>query len=58
MTNLTDGPTHAVDELGRNLADEAECQFCGGRPVVSAETWLDGAPRPPAACPRCGERNA
>lgn len=31
------------------------CGFCGGKPVADAATWLDGKPRPPAPCPRCGE---
>ena len=31
------------------------CGFCHGRPVGNAATWLDGKPRPPAACPRCGK---
>lgn len=33
------------------------CGFCKGLPVGNAATWLDGKPRPPAACPRCGETN-
>jgi hypothetical protein len=33
------------------------CGFCKGQPVGNAATWLDGKPRPPAACPRCGETN-
>lgn len=49
----------AVDDMGRPLDPGAgKCGFCRGKPVGSAETWLDGKPRPPAACPRCGERNA
>lgn len=31
------------------------CDFCHGKPVGNAATWLDGKPRPPMACPRCGE---
>jgi hypothetical protein len=34
-----------------------ECGFCHGKPVGNARTWVDGKPRPPAACPRCGEVN-
>ena len=30
------------------------CGFCKGGPVGDAATWLDGKPRPPAPCPRCG----
>lgn len=33
------------------------CQFCFGQPVMNAATWIDGQPRWPAACPRCGETN-
>ena len=33
------------------------CGFCKGQPVGNAATWLDGKPRPPAMCPRCGETN-
>lgn len=33
------------------------CGFCKGQPVGNAATWLDGKPRPPAPCPRCGETN-
>lgn len=31
-----------------------ECGFCHGRPVSDAASWIDGKPRPPAPCPRCG----
>jgi hypothetical protein len=31
------------------------CGFCKGGPVGNAATWVDGKPRPPAPCPRCGE---
>lgn len=31
------------------------CGFCKGGPVGNAASWLDGKPRPPAPCPRCGE---
>jgi hypothetical protein len=34
------------------------CGFCHGGPVGNAATWVDGKPRPPAPCPRCGETNA
>jgi hypothetical protein len=34
-----------------------ECQFCQGRPVGDAASWVDGKPRPPAPCPRCGKVN-
>jgi hypothetical protein len=34
--------------------DEKLCDFCKGEPVGNAATWADGKPRPPAACPRCG----
>lgn len=33
------------------------CGFCKGGPVGNAASWLDDKPRPPAACPRCGEVN-
>lgn len=33
------------------------CGFCQGQPVGNAASWLDGKPRPPAPCPRCGETN-
>lgn len=33
------------------------CGFCHGQPVGDAASWVDGKPRPPAACPRCGETN-
>ncbi len=33
----------------------AVCGFCKGKPVGDAATWVDGKPRPPAPCPRCGE---
>ena len=39
---------------GRGYA-ATDCGFCGGKPVGDAATWLDGKPRPAAACPRCGE---
>lgn len=35
----------------------SECMFCHGGPVGNAASWLDDKPRPPAACPRCGEVN-
>lgn len=38
--------------LIRALAEA--CGFCQGRPVGDAASWLDGRPRPPAPCPRCG----
>jgi hypothetical protein len=41
----------------RNHADPEVCGFCKGLPVGNAATWVDGKPRPPAACPRCGETN-
>lgn len=31
------------------------CSFCHGQPVSNAASWLDGEPRPPAPCPRCGK---
>lgn len=31
------------------------CEFCKGRPVGNAASWLDGEPRPPLPCPRCGK---
>jgi hypothetical protein len=37
------------------VQEKRVCGFCGGKPVGNAATWLDGQPRPPAACPRCGE---
>lgn len=36
---------------------KAVCGFCAGKPVGNAATWVDGKPRPPAPCPRCGETN-
>lgn len=33
---------------------ECPCGFCHGKPVGNAASWIDGKPRPPAACPRCG----
>lgn len=31
------------------------CDFCKGTGVVAnAATWIDGKPRPPLPCPRCG----
>src|SRR4051812_10942814 len=33
------------------------CGFCHGRPVGNAASWLDGKPRSPLPCPRCGEMN-
>lgn len=34
---------------------EKVCGFCHGQPVGDAASWLDGKPRPPAPCPRCGK---
>lgn len=34
-----------------------QCGFCKGKPVGNAATWVDGKPRPPAPCPRCGKVN-
>lgn len=45
-------PSHAVQVPSAHL-----CGFCRGRPVGNAASWVDGRPRPPAACPRCGETN-
>lgn len=40
------------------MTDHAKtCDFCKGQPVGNAATWVDGKPRPPAQCPRCGETN-
>lgn len=42
----------------RNLGFDSAvkvCGFCKGGPVGDAATWVDGKPRPPAPCPRCGE---
>lgn len=41
-------------QLENDLARQA-CGFCHGRPVGNAATWVDGKPRPPAPCPRCGQ---
>lgn len=38
-------------------APKPVCAFCKGEPVPSAASWADGKPRPPAQCPRCGERH-
>lgn len=43
----------ATPELPRR----SPCGFCHGQPVTNAATWIDGKPRPAAACPRCGETN-
>jgi hypothetical protein len=40
--------------LAERLAAKA-CGFCLGEPVGDAASWLDGVPRAPAPCPRCGE---
>ncbi len=40
------------------MSEKRVCGFCGGQPVGNAATWLDGKPRPPAPCPRCGEVNS
>lgn len=45
-----------LDAIARHVDPEV-CGFCKGQPVGNAATWLDGKPRPPAACPRCGETN-
>ena len=39
------------------LLNPKVCGFCKGKPVGNAASWLDGKPRPPAPCPRCGEVN-
>lgn len=40
------------------MTAEPPCEFCKGEPVTNAASWLDGKPRPPAACPRCGKTAA
>jgi hypothetical protein len=37
------------------MSAEAVCGFCKGKPVGDAASWLDGTPRPPLPCPRCGK---
>ncbi len=47
MTAYTD--RHRTDDPPAKV-----CGFCNGEPVGDAARWLDGKPRPPLPCPRCG----
>jgi hypothetical protein len=38
--------------------DACGCGFCHGEPVEDAAGWVDGQPRPPAPCPRCGQTHS
>ena len=50
-------PDAFLDHIDATNRPEPPCGFCKGEPVGNAATWLDGKPRPPAMCPRCGETN-
>ena len=50
-------PDAYLDHIDATNRPEEVCGFCKGLPVGNAATWLDGKPRPPAMCPRCGETN-
>jgi hypothetical protein len=54
---LEDGRSLLVDAGEIREAVKHPCGFCHGRPVGDAASWVDGKPRPPAPCPRCGETN-
>lgn len=56
LTQATSGFLPVEQRCARCLGNGV-CGFCRGEPVGNAASWLDGQPRPPAACPRCGNTN-
>jgi cytochrome c553 len=55
---VTDVEDEAFQAADWAVAAAAACGFCHGEPVKDAAGWVDGQPRPPAPCPRCGETHS